>query len=166
MSKVLKRVTFIALIVVALSAVLLCGTLAKYISTLEGSVVGTVAKWKITANGNTESIQDISLGANKLQPGTSGTFNIELKNEGDVSATYTVTLTASEGAPTGLTFNATSGSLTGTLENGKSTTITVTWSWPYDGNDESDTSVGEAATGSAQDIVDISVTATQVKPAS
>lgn len=139
------------------------GVVAKYVSTINKSGSASVAKWTFrTVNSAaelkcdpTKTYNEDTLVDGKIAPGTTGTCEIELSNEGgEVGVSYTITPAVS-GKPTnlvltmgGAAFNGTT-PITGTLtpgETGKK--ISIDWEWPYNNTDENnaiDTSEGEAA---------------------
>ena len=77
---------FVLLLLVAVSAMMVASTYAKYTSTVTGTGSATVAKWAFTDdNTNTdltikldETYDASTLVAERIAPGTSGEFMIEI----------------------------------------------------------------------------------------
>ena len=171
MEKTKKRIKLIALLLVLVAATCCFTgyTLAKYTSTATINMgSATVAKWSFTVGdteiakseaqtitvnlfetindtGNTAAETDVATG--KIAPGTSGKFDLVVKNTSEVTANYKINFTAT-GAEAPITFTYKIGTTTleqGTdraLAIGATETITVTWEWPFDGDD---TALGIAA---------------------
>lgn len=185
----------------------ICGTMAKYTSSSTRSDVGTVAKWEVTVENDdiTDTTADswsfdlfatavkdtdgtsteADVASNKIAPGTSGSFTVDIKNESEVDATYTVALTETNASNVPLQYSVdnttwkdsvtelTMTSLTNqALEMGASATATVYWRWSYEGTttgahasqtDTSDTTLGVAAQSTAPTVtIEATVTVTQV----
>ena len=105
-----------------------------------------------------------------IAPGTSGKFAIAIQNLSEVNAEYSIdyTVTNSDNIPVQFSLD---GSDWKTDINdldvnnvaiglGTDTTVTVWWKWAFDGNDVTDTNLGNAATATLT--VKAEVTATQV----
>ena len=170
--------------VFVLSLTLVSGTFAKYTSTVTGKDSAAVAKWAFQYGNNEGALTDIDLVstkeisfnlfdtildtlggaetdvvANKIAPGTKGSFQFVVKNVSEVNATFDLTLELT-GAQVPFQYTiqvdegaASSASTTLPMLNNQainrnaSTTITITWEWPFEGNDETDTTLGiEAST--------------------
>lgn len=170
--------------VFVLSLTLVSGTFAKYTSTVTGKDSAAVAKWAFQYGNNEGALTDIDLvstkeisfnlfdtildtngdtetdvAANKIAPGTKGSFQFVVKNVSEVNATFDLTLELT-GAQVPFQYTiqvdegaASSASTTLPMLNNQainmnaSTTITITWEWPFEGNDETDTTLGiEAST--------------------
>lgn len=170
--------------VFVLSLTLVSGTFAKYTSTVTGKDSAAVAKWAFQYGNNEGALTDIDLvstkeisfnlfdtildtngdtetdvAANKIAPGTKGSFQFVVKNTSEVNATFDLTLELT-GAQVPFQYTiqvdegaASSASTTLPMLNNQainmnaSTTITITWEWPFEGNDETDTTLGiEAST--------------------
>ncbi|MBR6689455.1 MAG: hypothetical protein IKL68_05515 [Clostridia bacterium] len=179
-SNKIVKLTAVVLFVSAITLVLVTGTYAKYASEASGSSSAVVAKWDIKAGAkdneqsitaenatvtfnlfdtikNSDGEAETAVAANKIAPGTSGSFELSVKNDSEVNAEYTVNFalvdtTLPEGTTLPLEFKVNSGEwskdLTGAqataLARGTSGTVTVQWRWPYevDGGDANDTKLG------------------------
>lgn len=169
--------------VFVLSLTLVSGTFAKYTSTVTGKDSAAVAKWAFKYGNNEGALTDLvstkeisfnlfdtildtldggaetDVVANKIAPGTKGSFQFVVKNVSEVNATFDLTLELT-GAQVPFQYTiqvdegaASSASTTLPMLNNQainrnaSTTITITWEWPFEGNDETDTTLGiEAST--------------------
>ena len=183
----MKRKSFIMmalLIMCGLSFYFVSGTYAKYTSTINGNATATVAKWDF-ANDNAISTLSInftnpphnsSVKSQRIAPGTSGSFAINLKNtNSDVAANFTLTLGTITNKPTNLKFYSDStftteitpgsSTITGVLAANDSTGLTVNiyWKWAYETNngDAVDTTDGEAAESLT---IPVSIVGTQASP--
>lgn len=160
-----KLITIIATIALILVVVitLISGTFARYATTEKDTATIATATWNFAAGlGNTttktinlyDTIANASttypnLAANKIAPGTSGTFNVEINGAGsEVGIDYTITFAKANEAdvlPTGLSFKVNGNDYsiggtpyTGTVAKanvGTTVTVPVTWEWTY-GNTE------------------------------
>lgn len=112
-NKILKFTGFVMLIAIIAFA-LVSGTYAKYTSSASGSATATVAKWDIKAGKTGEEVSitganptvsfnlfdtilDTETGeaetdvvANKIAPGTMGSFELSILNDSEVNAEYTI----------------------------------------------------------------------------
>lgn len=187
-NKILK-LTGTVMFVSVLAVILVSSTYAKYTSSASGSDTATVAKWSIKLNnqditqvervnfGLFDTIYDTDgqtveedVAEGKIAPGTSGKFNLELENNSEVTAEYTInfTLTGAEGLP--LEFKIGNGSWTSNLtdipatelamdddttsaDEGKAT-VPVEWKWAYERTDKD-----AEDTGFGIDASDVEVTA-------
>lgn len=158
---------FVLLLLVAVSAMMVASTYAKYTAEVTGSGTVTVAKWNFaTDNANptvtvniTPTADPTTLVANKIAPGTQGSFDVTLKNTSEVGADFKVTIGTITGTvPANLKFYKDSGftteitasaPITGQLKAGDSTGIPVKvyWKWAY----ETGTVTDGIATGDADD---------------
>ena len=168
------------------------GTFAKYTSSATGTDSATVAKWDIKVGGTNiatndtftfdlfKTIKDSNGTADEtdmspvdgtiIAPGTRGSFDIVIKNDSQVNATYAIdyTVTNTGNIPVEFSTNGTDwktdiNELDVTnvaIGLGTDTTVTVQWRWVFDGNDTTDTALGSAATATLT--VAAAVTATQV----
>ena len=173
-----------------LSTCAISGTFAKYTDTTTGTGSARVAKWNITAAGTTitdtfefdlyETLIDTKNGATEgnvvsansdkvIAPGTQGEFTLSFKNESEVTAEYTVDYTVTKnGIPVqfsiddGATWTDDLADVTTAVEVaiGATAEINVQWKWAFDGNDTTDTGLGEAGTAKLE--VKAAVTFTQV----
>lgn len=168
------------------------GTFAKYTSSSTGTDSATVAKWDIKVNSVNiattdtftfdlfKTITDSDLSSAEtdmnpvdgtiIAPGTSGKFDIVIKNDSQVNATYAIdySVTNTNSIPVQFSVDGTTWKtdineldVTGVaIDMGATTTVTVRWKWIFDGDDVFDTTLGSAATATLK--VDAKVTATQV----
>lgn len=183
------------------------GTFAKYTSTATATDTATVAKWdiKVTGTGEAQTISvatppaitfglfdtakevdgttaDADVRAGKIAPGSGGAFSFKIENDSDVTAKYTVKLTAATGdipieySKTGAdgswTTNIAELEMTATLgiDSAAATTETVYWRWAFTGSasenyqstqsDDTDTTLG--INGSATMTVTATITVEQV----
>ena len=163
--------------VFVVSLTLVSGTFAKYTSTVTGNDSASVAKWAFQYGTSEGTLSDVDLSstktiafnlfdtildtnedpetdvaANKIAPGTKGSFQFVVKNTSEVNATFDLTLevpfeytiqvneeSASEASTTVPSLT------TQTIDMNTSVTVTITWEWPFDGNDTADTTLGLAA---------------------
>lgn len=167
--------------VFVLSLTLVSGTFAKYTSTVTGKDSAAVAKWAFQYGNNEGALTDIDLvstkeisfnlfdtildtngdtetdvAANKIAPGTKGSFQFVVKNTSEVNATFDLTLKVTGAqVPFEYTIQVDEGSAseasttvpsltTQTIDMNTSVTVTITWEWPFDGNDTADTTLGLA----------------------
>lgn len=190
----MMRVASALLVAVLMTTCAISGTFAKYISTGTGYDTARVAEWDIKLEGaemaNTFTFdlfntvkdtagadeEDVKVGQNEtiIAPGTSGSFEINLKNESEVDAKYAVayTVTNDDNIPVefsvdgGATWNKNLTALNATdvaLEMGDEADVTVEWRWTYfvdEATDTADTALG--LDGDATIRVDATVTVTQV----
>lgn len=111
----------------------------KFAFNLFDSIVDTV-------DGN----PDAHVAANVIAPGTKGTFDLNITNNSEVNATYEIDFTVTNGSNIPLEFTVDGADNGNTLTNieavelakGASTTITIAWEWPFEGDDGLDTSLG------------------------
>ena len=179
------------LILVGITSGYVASTYAKYTSTISGrNGTATVAKWAFdTDNASTsltvalDKTYDAStLVANKIAPGTEGSFDIQVSNANtEVGVNYTIALNSITNLPTNMKFYADrsgsagaytysneitpgTGTITGTLApKAAATTKTVYWKWAYEttNGDAADTTDG----GSANTLtIGVDITGTQVQP--
>lgn len=181
------RIASVLLVAVILSTCVISGTFAKYTNTSEGSDSARIAKWDIKLEGNKMSdstsftfdlfntIMD-SDGANAetdvsnktddgktvIAPGTSGSFEINLDNDSEVSAKYSIdyTLTNSANIPVEFSVDGTHWysdinylDVTGVAlamsetDPANTATIVVQWHWIFEqGADSADTDLGIMST--------------------
>ena len=174
----LLKLTNLVLLVTILALIMVWGTYAKYTSSATGVATATVAKWDISAGIQGEEVSitgdnaevefnlfDTILEENgtdeydvlrddegkviRIAPGTSGAFDLSIKNDSEVTAAYTIDFLV-EGAEVPFEFNVNDNGWTTTLENVEETVIematsdvvNVQWKWAFEGNDTLDTSLG------------------------
>ena len=187
----MMRVASALLVAVLMTTCAISGTFAKYISTGTGYDTARVAKWDIKLEGeemedtftfdlfNTVKDSDgtvetdVEVGQNEtiIAPGTSGSFEINLKNESEVNAKYAVAYTVTNANNIPVEFKIGNGNWTPELPTlnasdvalamGDSADVTVEWRWVYEaGVDPADTALGLDGTATIR--VDATVTVTQV----
>ena len=150
-----KIVLLLTAIIATLVSFLGGHTYAKYMSKVTGNGTAEIASWKFKVNENEEKMQTISLNSTinnltlaneKIAPGTSGNFQINLDATGaDVGIFYTINFENETEKPTNLNFkyagatykdlgylrNAIVGTINADSEE-KIKTITIEWNWPYE----------------------------------
>lgn len=182
----------------AIGSYFIAGTYAKYTSQITGSDTATVAKWKWTINNSViDSAEDTTYTFNlfdtikdsdgtssetdvvsgKIAPGTSGSFDIDIKNESEVNATYAIAFTetndnnvpieySTDGTTWVSSVNSMNVSPTNIAMGASSAKKTVYWRWVYYKDaegDVADTALGFGANTSAATVeVNATVTVTQV----
>ena len=177
----------VLLVLVGLTTGYVASTYAKYTSTVTGSGTATVAKWAFSTDNTTQSltinlsptVDATTLVANKIAPGTSGSFGIQLVNtHSEVGVDFSITIDTITGQPANLKFYKDSSftteltpgtsTVTGQLTAGDSTGVTVPiyWKWAYETsdiatNDPIDTTAGETA---AQLTIGVTIVGTQTQP--
>lgn len=181
-----KSVLLIALLIlVGLTSGYVSSTYAKYTSTIEKNSSATIAKWSFDEeNSDTNLIIDFAstydpntLVENRIAPGTAGSFSIALTNaETETGVDYTLSFGEAKGVPTNLKIyedstysneiNIQSDTITGNLEPGDSTGVTVKfyWKWAYEtaNGDEADTANGSAGGSNGTKLVlPVTITGTQ-----
>ena len=170
------------------------GTFAKYTSSATGTDSATVAKWDIKVGGtniatnNTftfnlfETIKDSNgiddesdmspVDGSIIAPGTRGSFDIVIKNDSQVNATYAIdyTVTNTNNIPVKFSVDGTNwfddinylDLRSVAINMGATATVTVQWMWEFEriDGDTQDTTLGSAA--SATLTVSAAVSAIQV----
>lgn len=168
------------------------GTFAKYTSSATGTDSAAVATWDIKVNGENITVSDIfvfelfqtitdsdltspegdmnPVDGSIIAPGTSGKFDIVIKNDSQVNATYAIdfSVTNTDNIPVqfsvdGINWKTDINDLDvagAAIDMGATTTVTVQWKWAFDGDDNIDTTLGKEHTATLK--VDAKVTATQV----
>ena len=185
----------VLLLLVAISASYIAGTYAKYTSEIkDNNGTATVAKWAFDTDNTTQTLTinlaetyDAStLVANKIAPGTEGSFKIKLVNTNtETGVNWTLALKSIDNMPTNIKFYKTrSGSagsytysneltpgtstVTGKLAAKDSTGVEpeIYWKWAYETseiatNDPLDTADGKAAKTLT---IGVDITGVQVPP--
>ncbi len=176
----------VLLLLVAVSAMMVASTYAKYTAEITGTGTMTVAKWAFKTDNPTGKTYTVNitptanastLVGGKVAPGTSGSFNVDLVNtNSEVGVDFEIALGTVSNKPTNLKFYKDSGftteltpgtsKITGQLAAKDSTTLSVPvyWKWEYytsDANDALDTTDGEAA---ASLTLDVTVKGVQTPP--
>lgn len=170
------------------------GTFAKYTSSATGTDSATVAKWDIKVGGTNiatndtftfdlfKTIKDSNGTADEtdmspvdgtiIAPGTRGSFDIVIKNDSQVNATYAIdyTVTNTNNIPVKFSVDGTNwfddinylDVRSVAINMGATATVTVQWMWEFEriDGDTQDTTLGSAA--SATLTVSAAVSAIQV----
>ena len=170
------------------------GTFAKYTSSATGTDSAKVAKWDIKvgttniatndtftfdlfktiqdSNGTAEETDMSPVDGTIIAPGTRGSFDIVIKNDSQVNATYAIdyTVTNTNNIPVKFSVDGTNwfddinylDVRSVAINMGATATVTVQWMWEFEriDGDTQDTTLGSAA--SATLTVAAVVTATQV----
>lgn len=180
-----SSVLTLLLLLVVITTGYVASTYAKYTAEVTGNGTAVVAKWAFATDNAITSI-DVELDetydattlvADKIAPGTSGSFAIALNNENsEVGVDFTVMVGAITNAPKNLKFYKDSAhtteitpgttQITGQLVAGETTPLNVNiyWAWEYyttDANDALDTTDGEAG---ATLTIPVTVTGVQTQP--
>ena len=202
----LSRLAILMLALAMASMMLVSGTYAKYTSSLQGTATGTVAKWKWTIGSDViDSVEDATAGytfnlfdtindsdlstaetdvaTRKIAPGTSGLFQIQVKNDSEVNANYAIGLVEtntssvpieySTNGTTWVTSVASLNASTTSIAMNETKTLTVYWRWAFEGADSinftstqtdiTDTALGFGANTTAATVtVTATITLTQV----
>lgn len=199
----MKKMSIFALLLLAVVATSssVSGTYAKYTSTFTGTTDSArVAKWAFNIEGQTDATQTFNfdlfntvndtLDQNKetdvkdggtteviIAPGTEGSFELNLQNNSEVNATYTVNYDVTNNFDIPVEFKVGTGNWTNDLEavvstatinmNGGEDAITIQWRWAFTGAESvnytttqtelTDTALGNAGTAtiSVQAIVNV-----------
>lgn len=178
----------VLLLLVGLTSGYVASTFAKYTSKIENNNgTATVAKWAFTDDNSAQTLRinlantpdPSTLVAGKIAPGTSGSFNVALKNTNtETGVDWTISLKDVSNKPTNLKFYKDSshtteitpgtGTITGQLAAKDSTGLTVPiyWAWEYETdaiatNDPIDTTAGEAANTLT---IGVDITGVQTRP--
>lgn len=183
----LSRAVVLMLVLTMLALIAIAGTYAKYTAGATGTATAVVGKWDINfLNGEEELSQNFTIDLadtmtsadstnDFIQPGSSGSFTIKVKNDGQVPAKIVAEVSDSSSSvfTSGQFTLETTGDTEGEGEvvNPKSEKeVTITWSWTYDKDstgaaDTQDTTLGEASDGIAtKTLCNITLKATQVDP--
>lgn len=199
-SSMMVRLAALLVVTMMFTMCFVGGTFAKYTSSAGGTDGASVAKWNIKVNNANivktdiftfdlfDTIKDSDLinaetdmapaDGSIIAPGTGGKFDIVIKNDSQVNATYKIdyTVTNENGIPVKFSTDKTQwhdsiGQLNVSdvqIDKNASATVTVYWKWNYEGNpagDTADTALGKAAAGGTNVpgiFVSAKVTATQV----
>ena len=168
------------LLLVGISTIFVAGTYAKYTSTLDDNQgEAIIAKWTFrTANEDitmdvdfTNTYNANTLVADRIAPGTSGKFIIELSNVGgETGVDYTIAFGSVTPTIAGLTLTSggnaiPSTGLTGNITPNGTAQVEINWAWTYEGNDAQDTSLGEAGGADGTKlVVPVTITGVQTQP--
>lgn len=197
-SSMMVRLTALLVVAMMFTMCFVGGTFAKYTSSATGTDGSKVAKWSIKVNENdittawfkfdlfstvkdsngTDDETDMApVDGSIIAPGTGGKFDIVIKNDSQVNATYKIdyTVTNENGIP--VKFSTDKTQWHDSIENlnvsdkainmNDTATVTVYWKWDYfvnDAGDTADTDLGKAAGGAGVPGITVhaTVTATQV----
>lgn len=189
-----KRIVVILAILIVLLMTFIGGqAFAKYVGEVKGKGSAEIANWSFKVNNSKEQIQTINLSStannasltnNKLAPGTTGSFNINLDaTDSDVGVKYEVIFKNESSKPQNLKFeydNKTYNSIielndkiTGTINansDDKQKNITINWKWEFEsGNNNQEKQTNNLKdTQNAKDILkyafDVSVIGNQIMP--
>ena len=176
----MMRFASVLLVAVLLSTCAISGTFAKYTSTVTGTATAAVATWDVEVAGETETFNfnlfdtlkdsdgssaEGNVATGVIAPGTSGQFTIDVNNNSQVDAKYTVGDVVVKDGVTELTdaenpieFTITNGSAD--IARGGTATITVTWTWAFGDTDEANAK--DLALAGKTITVDVPVTVEQV----
>lgn len=190
--KIKSLVAMALLMAVGISCSFVAGTYAKYTSKIEGNKgTAMIAKWAFDEDNEStdltinfaQTYDPNTLVANRIAPGTEGSFEIELSNENsEVMVEYTIGFSGVDGIPTNLKFYTDSShvnkitdfsntadmeDLTGTIAIGGTEEIKIYWVWEYEttNGDAADTANGKAG-GEDGDKLEftMNITGVQVEP--
>ena len=193
-SSMMVRLVAVLAVVMMFTMCFVGGTFAKYTSSATGTDSATVAKWDIKVGGTNiatndtftfdlfKTIKDSNGTADEtdmspvdgtiIAPGTRGSFDIVIKNDSQVNATYAIdyTVTNTNNIPVKFSVDGTNwfddinylDVRSVAINMGATATVTVQWMWEFErtDGDTQDTTLGSAATATLT--VAAAVTATQV----
>ena len=198
-SSMMVRLVAVLAVVMMFTMCFVGGTFAKYTSSGTGTDTATVAKWDIKVNDENIATSDVfvfelfqtitdsdltsaetdmnPVDGSIIAPGTSGKFNIVIKNASQVNATYAIdyTVTNTNSIPVKFSVDGTNwfddinylDVRSVAINMGATATVTVQWMWEFEriDGDTQDTTLGTmAAAGETVPVIYVSakVTATQV----
>ena len=181
----------VLLLLVGLTGGYVASTYAKYTSSVDKEGTATVAKWAFADDNSdselkidfTDTYDATTLVNDRIAPGTSGSFDIQVVNEtSETGVDFTLKIKSIDNVPTNLKFYAdssfsepmtlTAGTITGQLAAGDATGVEVPlyWKWEYETLDSNNSS----ATGDGADTTDgenansltvtVSITGVQTPP--
>ncbi len=177
-----KKTFIVILLITIVAAIALSATYAKYVSKITATSNGVIAKWDIDFEGNgTAQTTDFTVDLAKtmtptadfIQPGSSGSFNVVVTNNGDVPSKISANLADQSSTlfKKGQFTISLAGDASGAdvvIAPSASKTLTVNWNWDYEmtdnASDADDTSIGTASTQTAETLCTVTLTATQVDP--
>jgi len=183
-------VLLVLLVAVAVTALFVASTYAKYTAEVTGNGTVTVAKWNFKTDNNnptvtvniTPTADASTLVSGKIAPGTEGSFAVTLKNTSETGADFKVKLGTITGTvPTNLKFYkdadyttelTADSAITGQIKANDSTglEVKVYWKWVYEtgavtngiaAGDADDTAAGETP---ATLTVPLIITGVQTQP--
>lgn len=183
------RVASLILMCTIVTSCFVSSTFAKYTSSVSGSDSVTVAKWAIKVNGtdatqtqtatfdlfstikdNDGTSEETDVASGKIAPGTSGSFNLAIKNESEVTAKYNVgfevegaTIPIEYSIDGGTTWKASLDNVAETqIAQGAIANVTVKWRWAFYVDSDHDTTDTAAGISAPTITVTATITATQV----
>lgn len=190
MKKKKTLLIIVLLLLVGITSGYVASTYAKYTSQItDNNGTATVAKWAFSTDNAQQTLtinfsgtyDPTTLVANRIAPGTSGSFNIALKNTNtETGVNWTIKLNSANNLPHNLKFYKDSAhtteitpgtsTITGQLAAKDSTVLSVPiyWAWEYETseiatNDPLDTTDGEAAEALT---IGVDITGVQTQPGS
>ena len=152
----MMRIASVLLVAVLLSTCAISGTFAKYISTASSSDKATVAKWDVKVEDAKLGVENTTftfdIFGEKLAPGMSGSFELNISNASEVSAIYSIeyTVTNVGGVPIefstdGTTWKADIDDVVDKALAAGETVINIDWKWVTT-SDAADTAFGVKGT--------------------
>ena len=193
-SSMMVRLVAVLAVVMMFTMCFVGGTFAKYTSSATGTDEATVAKWSFKvgetdiattntftfdlfktikdSNGTADETDMSPVDGTIIAPGTRGSFDIVIKNDSQVNATYAIdyTVTNTNNIPVKFSVDGTNwfddinylDVRSVAINMGATATVTVQWMWEFErtDGDTQDTTLGSAATATLT--VAAAVTATQV----
>ena len=193
-SSMMVRLVAVLAVVMMFTMCFVGGTFAKYTSSATGTDSAKVAKWDIKvgttniatndtftfdlfktikdSNGTADETDMSPVDGTIIAPGTRGSFDIVIKNDSQVNATYAIdyTVTNTNNIPVKFSVDGTNwfddinylDVRSVAINMGATATVTVQWMWEFErtDGDTQDTTLGSAATATLT--VAAAVTATQV----
>ena len=193
-SSMMVRLVAVLAVIMMFTMCFVGGTFAKYTSSATGTDSATVAKWDIKVGGTNiatndtftfdlfKTIKDSNGTADEtdmspvdgtiIAPGTRGSFDIVIKNDSQVNATYAIdyTVTNTNNIPVKFSVDGTNwfddinylDVRSVAINMGATATVTVQWMWEFEriDGDTQDTTLGSAASDSLT--VSAAVSAIQV----
>ena len=174
------------LMLVGLTSGYVASTYAKYTATLDNaSGETTVAKWDFKKGTNygkfkislPATVDATTLVDDRIAPGTSGTFTIDLDNSGsEVGVEYEITFATASGIPSNLvfksgtdTFTVTGSKVVGKIPAGQTKSVELNWEWLYEqttgtlADEDAEDNANGTAASSAMTLTAV-VTGKQVPP--
>ena len=168
----------VVLMLVVITASVVSSTYAKYTAELDGiSGTATVAKWAFKADNTltnftislNENVDESTLVADRVAPGTSGSFDIALVNtNSDVAVDFTIAINSIENLPTNLKLYADSAHtkvfdesnpITGVLAAKDATGVTakIYWAWDYEQSNVTTGDTADNADGTAAKEITVAI---------
>ncbi len=181
---IFKKLAILAMVLTLATTSLVAGTYAKYTTTITGTDTARVAKFDVTAMGATAGIATFNLfatindtlngevetdvsGSKLIAPGTTGSFDIVLVNNSEVTVQYEISFTGDlktvplQFSIDGVEWKTTLAEINidaTEIATGTEVTKTVYWKWVYSSGEAGD--IADTALGTAETLAQPSVTAT------